>query len=556
MKKTATRFLAFCLALILVAPFLAQPARAASDEVEAYEGTPLFLVVILDSDEEYYASLNAFLVHDPETGGTYLLGSSVIYDLVQKDYTACIFGDDDYFNVVIPLAKENGVSYLYTTGLETAPYLVLGEGSSTKAAALYRDVDSDGVTDPIQKSYDLGSGWKENSNGFLTYTGHKIDTTCLIGAPMLCVDDGSVIGSITMDSDSVMMLAPLEQGMLSTAYSIETPSGSSSSGSSSSGSSSGSSSSSSSGSSSSGSSGSSNSDDGNSSLTWIVVIAVVAVLGYLIYRSNTRKKNAGPKEGTVPLDRTDSATLDQPASAAPDRPANFHYPTLPSDIFDYPAPDFRPTEPVAQWQLRCVSGTLSGRTFPLGGTLRIGRGSQCDVAFPESTPGVSGTHCEVSLEGDRVVLRDLNSTYGTYLGANNRLEARRCYELHMGDTFTLAQSGQSFRLEKLGVSSEEFGPAVKDLAGRIYRADAGGRMTFGRSSSNQVRISADQQSVSGSHCVLYREAGKLYLMDLGSTNGTFFSAQERLKPNTPYRIRRGMSFFLSNPKNTYVVTEE
>ena len=541
------------MALMLVVPFLAQPAKASGDEVEPYEGTPLFVVAMLDANDELSTLLNAFLVHDPETGGTYLLGSSVIYDLVQKDYTACILGDDDFFNVAIPLTKENGVSYLYTTGLDNAPYLVLSEGSSTKAAAMYRELTSDGITDPIQKNYDLSSGWTESSNGFLTYSGHQIDTTFLVGAPMVSTEDSSVLGSITMNGDSEMTLVPLKRGQLSTTYCLETLNGgspSSDSGSSESGSSeSGTSGSGSSGSSSSGSSssGSGSSGSGSSGLIWVVVIAVVGVLGYLIYRANTRKKNVGPKEGTVPLDLSDSAPL----------PVEHIGDTVPvQEAYGSTASDYGPTAPVSQWQLRCVSGTLNGQTFPLGGTVRIGRSQQCDISFPENTPGVSGTHCEIFLEGERVVLRDLNSTYGTYLGANNRLEAHRSYELHMGDTFTLAQSGQSFRLEKLGVSMEEYGPAVRDLAGRTYRADAGGRITFGRGSGNQVRVSADDQSVSGSHCVLYREAGKLYLMDLGSTNGTFFSQQERLKPNTPYRIRRGMAFFLSNSKNTYVVTEE
>ena len=549
MKKTRTRFFALCMALLLVLPLLAQPARASSEETEPYEGTPLFLVAMMDPNDEIVALMNAFLVHDPETGGTYLLGSSVIYDLAQNDYTAFLMGNDDFFTVAIPVGKTGGVSYLYTLGLENAPYLVLSEGSSKKAAAMYREINSDGITDPIQKNYDLSYGWKEGSNGFLTYTGHEIETTCMIGAPMVCAEDSSVLGSITMDSDSVMMLAPLERGKLSTAYSIETLSGGSPSGS---GSSSGSSSSEADSGESDTDTGSDDgapaSDSGSSSvLIWVAVIAVAGVLGYLIYRANTKKKNAGPKEGTVPLDLSDSAPL----------PVEHMGDTAPvQEAYGATIPNYGSTMPVSQWQLRCLSGVLNGRTFPINGTMRIGRSPQCEISFPENTPGVSGTHCEVSLEGDCVVLRDLNSTYGTYLGANNRLEAHRGYDLHMGDTFTLAQSGQSFRLEKLGVSMEEYGPAVRDLAGRVYRADAGGRITFGRGSGNQVRVSADEQSVSGSHCVLYREAGKLYLMDLGSTNGTFFSQQERLKPNTPYRIRRGMAFFLSNPGHTFVVIEE
>lgn len=539
------------MALMLAAPLLAQPAKASGSEIEPYEGTPLFLVAILDSNKSVSGVMNAFLVHDPETGGTFLLGSSKIYDLVQEDYTICILGDDEYFNAAIPLAKENGVSYLYTLGLENAPYLVLSEGSGKKAATMHREVDSDGITDPIQNNYNLSSGWTEDSNGLLTYSGHQIDNSFLIGAPMVSAEDSSVLGCITVNSDLEMTLAPLKRGKLSTAYCLETlyggsPSGSSS-GSGNSGSSSSGSGSSSSGTSGSGSSGTGNSENGTSGLVWIAVIAVVGVLGYLIYRANTKKKNAGPKEGTVPLDLSDSAPL-------PGEPTD--EPAAVQEAYGSMIPNQGSTIPVSRWQLRCVSGTLNDRTFPLGSTLRIGRSPQCDISFPENTPGVSGSHCEVSPEGDHVVVRDLNSTYGTYLGANNRLEAYRSYELHTGDIFTLAPNGQAFCLEKMGVSTEESGPAVRDLTGRTYRADAGGRLSFGRSSGNQVRISADEQSVSGSHCVLYREAGKLYLMDLGSTNGTFFSDQQRLKSNIPYRIRRGMAFFLSNPRNTFVVTEE
>ena len=45
-------------------------------------------------------------------------------------------------------------------------------------------------------------------------------------------------------------------------------------------------------------------------------------------------------------------------------------------------------------------------------------------------------------------------------------------------------------------------------------------------------------------------------MDNGSTNGTFFNENQRLKPNTPYKVRKGVAFFLVSPKNTYIITED
>lgn len=384
-----------CMVLALTVPLLAQPAKADDVQVEPYEGTPLFVIGMRDADGNVSAAINGFLVQDPETGSTFLLGPSVIYDLVQNGYTVCVLGDDSYFQTAIPVAKENGVTYLYAPGLGNAPYLELGNGSRNKAAAVYREITADGTIELLQRNYDLSSGWQEGSDGFLTYTGYQLDTTYLIGAPMLDAEDGSVLGSISVSRDQEMMLVPLVQGQLSAEYSIETLSGVSS-----------------------GSEtpttekpDSSGSSDSDKSISWAAVIVAAGAAGYLFFR-NGRKKESGAKEkeGTIVLE------------AAP-----------------APAGDTMPIQdptPAALWQLRCVSGTRNGQTFPMGGTLRIGRNPQCDIFFPENTPGVSGTHCEVSVEGDRVVLRDLNSTYGTYLGENNRLEANRSYGLHRGDRRT------------------------------------------------------------------------------------------------------------------------
>ena len=81
-------------------------------------------------------------------------------------------------------------------------------------------------------------------------------------------------------------------------------------------------------------------------------------------------------------------------------------------------------------------------------------------------------------------------------------------------------------------------------------------MTFGRADGNKVLFPADDKSVSSKHCVLYKESGKLYLMDVGSTNGTFLGEKERLQTNVPIRIRKGMAFYLANRQNTFVVTED
>jgi short-subunit dehydrogenase len=80
-------------------------------------------------------------------------------------------------------------------------------------------------------------------------------------------------------------------------------------------------------------------------------------------------------------------------------------------------------------------------------------------------------------------------------------------------------------------------------------------ITFGREMRNTVTFAADS-GVSNNHCVLYKEGDQLYLKDVGSTNGTFFAEDKRLKPNHPYKVKKGVSFFLVSRKFSFTITEE
>lgn len=72
----------------------------------------------------------------------------------------------------------------------------------------------------------------------------------------------------------------------------------------------------------------------------------------------------------------------------------------------------------AQIQLEGVAGPCVGQIYRIsqGRKLTIGRLSgKNDIAIP-SCQNVSSIHCEVSVDGDRVYVMDLNSTNGTYIG--------------------------------------------------------------------------------------------------------------------------------------------
>ena len=69
-----------------------------------------------------------------------------------------------------------------------------------------------------------------------------------------------------------------------------------------------------------------------------------------------------------------------------------------------------------------MSGDVKGKSFTLDQkTLTIGRSA--DNTIPLDNATVSGHHCNITLEGDRHVLRDLGSTNGTRVNAKEIKEA-------------------------------------------------------------------------------------------------------------------------------------
>lgn len=101
------------------------------------------------------------------------------------------------------------------------------------------------------------------------------------------------------------------------------------------------------------------------------------------------------------------------------------------------------------------------------------------------------------------------------------------------------------------------GSAVEGLGGyfRGRRLTISDRpVTIGR---DPARCSAvypqNTKGVSGLHCRLSCSGGEIVLMDCGSTYGTYFGDGKKLSPNTPYKLRRGDTFYLAEPQNTFRV---
>ena len=91
-------------------------------------------------------------------------------------------------------------------------------------------------------------------------------------------------------------------------------------------------------------------------------------------------------------------------------------------------------------QVACLKGACRGKRAS-GEVVYIGRDPQlCQMVFPDGTPGISRTHCMLHLVvhtggRDYVELKDLNSSYGTFLPDGTRLTPSVAARLKSGDSF-------------------------------------------------------------------------------------------------------------------------
>lgn len=93
--------------------------------------------------------------------------------------------------------------------------------------------------------------------------------------------------------------------------------------------------------------------------------------------------------------------------------------------------------------LQGIAGPFAGRKVTLGKTVLIGRSSQCNICLPESTQGVSGTHCRIVSEKDQLFIIDVGSTYGTYVNGI-KVQPKVYQKLKSGDRIILGSTEAAF----------------------------------------------------------------------------------------------------------------
>lgn len=93
---------------------------------------------------------------------------------------------------------------------------------------------------------------------------------------------------------------------------------------------------------------------------------------------------------------------------------------------------------------KIVLRTTDGREVTIGGSGgTLGRDPGCAVVLPENAPGVSRVHCRLEVQDDKLILTDLNSSYGTYIH-RKRIPANTPVALKVGSSFCLGSEKYTF----------------------------------------------------------------------------------------------------------------
>lgn len=181
-------------------------------------------------------------------------------------------------------------------------------------------------------------------------------------------------------------------------------------------------------------------------LIWVAVILAVCALAAVIFLKvrSSRVQPAAQAPAPVapqapaapPAPQAHSAPAAQPLPLQPDY---MNQPTAPQNIaYQSNSIEFR---------LVGLEGQYQGKRIAIERDIRIGRNPNSDLVFAANTPGISTSHCLLQPKADCVLLTDLGSTYGTYLGNGTKLTPHQSVALRSGDRFFLGHKQQMFQID-------------------------------------------------------------------------------------------------------------
>lgn len=194
-------------------------------------------------------------------------------------------------------------------------------------------------------------------------------------------------------------------------------------------------------------------DAGHSGAYYFMVLIPIAgpiILLIALCKDSIPGENAygpNPKESINQNSDAVSLLRDEPQNELPEESS-----TVPFDQEAYvptnkvvrtPTPAAANSRPV---RATCMTGTCKGQSA-VGEAIYIGRDpSLCQLVLP-NVPGVSKVHCMLHSNGTNIEVRDLNSSYGTFLANGTRLESDKSIFLQGSSTIYLGSANVAVAVE-------------------------------------------------------------------------------------------------------------
>jgi len=191
-------------------------------------------------------------------------------------------------------------------------------------------------------------------------------------------------------------------------------------------------------------------------------------------------------------------------------------------------------QPVARLTWHTEAGLQEYLLKP-GDIISLGRGESNSIVI--NSPKVSRNHARIEWSDGRFIVRDLNSSNGTFVNAQ-RVETMP-WPLEEGDEITLERFQITFTIAPLAkVVQDRF--SMRTIAG-MGKADVqrprlvvtegpdvgqefplvGESLAIGRASQNATwDVRLNDRTVSRPHARIEKKSGAFVLIDLGSANGT------------------------------------
>jgi ABC-type multidrug transport system ATPase subunit/pSer/pThr/pTyr-binding forkhead associated (FHA) protein/ABC-type multidrug transport system permease subunit len=151
--------------------------------------------------------------------------------------------------------------------------------------------------------------------------------------------------------------------------------------------------------------------------------------------------------------------------------------------------------------------------------IRIGRSKENDVVIPHET--VSSRHARLTIDNGRLWLEDLGSTNGTFVGSTanriTKMEVQHSDVIYLGSAAMLV-SDLTGDVDGGQAAREDVKPRRTSSMGL-----EGDNIVVGRDPGCDVPVS--DPTVSRRHARIRRQAGRIFVSDLGSSNGTFVNGR-------------------------------